>query len=61
MAKLRVGVIFGGRSGEHDVSLVSAKAIIEARLWAMSMITVGRRRTSSVLPGKLARINPVRI
>jgi D-alanine-D-alanine ligase len=28
MAKLRVGVIFGGRSGEHDVSLVSAKAII---------------------------------
>jgi D-alanine-D-alanine ligase len=29
MAKLRVGVIFGGRSGEHDVSLVSAKAIID--------------------------------
>jgi D-alanine-D-alanine ligase len=28
MAKLRVGVIFGGRSGEHDVSLVSARAII---------------------------------
>lgn len=29
MAKLRVGVIFGGRSGEHDVSLVSARAIID--------------------------------
>ncbi len=28
--KLRVGVIFGGRSGEHEVSLVSATAIIEA-------------------------------
>lgn len=28
--KLRVGVIFGGRSGEHEVSLRSARAIIEA-------------------------------
>ena len=28
MAKLRVGVIFGGRSGEHDVSLVSAAAVM---------------------------------
>lgn len=27
--KLRVGVVFGGRSGEHEVSLASAKAIIE--------------------------------
>ena len=30
MAKLRVGVIFGGRSGEHEVSLVSANSIINA-------------------------------
>jgi D-alanine-D-alanine ligase len=28
--KLRVGVIFGGRSGEHEVSLVSATSIINA-------------------------------
>ena len=28
--KLRVGVIFGGRSGEHEVSLVSATSVIEA-------------------------------
>lgn len=28
--KLRVGVIFGGRSGEHEVSLRSARQIIEA-------------------------------
>src|SRR5512143_3699141 len=28
--KLRVGVIFGGRSGEHEVSLVSASSIIHA-------------------------------
>ena len=28
--KLRVGVLFGGRSGEHEVSLVSAQSILEA-------------------------------
>jgi D-alanine-D-alanine ligase len=28
--KLRVGVIFGGRSGEHEVSLVSAASVIQA-------------------------------
>ena len=30
MSKLRVGVIFGGRSSEHEVSLMSAKSIISA-------------------------------
>lgn len=29
-SKLRIGVIFGGRSGEHEVSLVSATAVINA-------------------------------
>ena len=28
--KLRVGVIFGGRSGEHEVSLASAASVMEA-------------------------------
>ncbi len=28
--KLRVGVIFGGRSGEHEVSLASATSVIQA-------------------------------
>ncbi|MGA8629238.1 MAG: D-alanine--D-alanine ligase A, partial [Terracidiphilus sp.] len=28
--KLRVGVIFGGRSGEHEVSLLSAASILKA-------------------------------
>ena len=28
--KLRVGVVFGGRSGEHEVSVRSARAIIES-------------------------------
>jgi D-alanine-D-alanine ligase len=30
MKKLRVGVIFGGRSGEHEVSVRSARAVIDA-------------------------------
>src|SRR5919206_3772332 len=28
--KLRVGVIYGGRSGEHEVSLASAAAVIQS-------------------------------
>jgi D-alanine-D-alanine ligase len=28
--KIRVGVIFGGRSGEHEVSIVSAESVISA-------------------------------
>ena len=28
--KIKVGIIFGGRSGEHDVSLVSAGSIMKA-------------------------------
>ena len=27
--KLRVAVVFGGRSGEHEISIRSAKAIME--------------------------------
>ncbi len=30
MRKLRVGVIFGGRSGEHEVSLMSAQSVMQA-------------------------------
>jgi D-alanine-D-alanine ligase len=30
MAKLRVGLLFGGRSGEHEVSIVSGRAIARA-------------------------------
>jgi D-alanine-D-alanine ligase len=29
-SKLKVGVIFGGRSGEHEVSLMSARSVINA-------------------------------
>ncbi|HJZ47747.1 MAG TPA: D-alanine--D-alanine ligase A, partial [Roseiflexaceae bacterium] len=27
--KIRVGVLFGGQSGEHEVSLVSARAVMD--------------------------------
>ena len=30
MKKIRVGVLFGGRSGEHEVSLLSAASVIQA-------------------------------
>ena len=28
--KIKLGIIFGGRSGEHEVSLISAESIINA-------------------------------
>ena len=28
--KIKVGIIFGGRSGEHEVSLMSARSVMEA-------------------------------
>jgi D-alanine-D-alanine ligase len=30
MAKLRVGILFGGRSGEHEISLLSAASVVKA-------------------------------
>src|ERR1700728_3714472 len=30
MQKLRVGILFGGRSGEHEVSLLSAASLLNA-------------------------------
>jgi D-alanine-D-alanine ligase len=30
MGKLRVGILFGGRSGEHEVSLLSAASVVNA-------------------------------
>lgn len=30
MPKLRVGVLYGGRSGEHEVSLMSARSVMDA-------------------------------
>ncbi|MCC6994212.1 MAG: D-alanine--D-alanine ligase [Deltaproteobacteria bacterium] len=30
MKRVRVGIIFGGRSGEHEISLMSARSIVDA-------------------------------
>jgi D-alanine-D-alanine ligase len=30
MKKLRVGILFGGRSGQHEVSLLSAASVLNA-------------------------------
>ena len=30
MTKIRVGILFGGRSGEHEVSLLSAASVLDA-------------------------------
>lgn len=43
MEKLRVGLLFGGRSVEHDVSLVSARSILAAldrRRYDVSLIAI---------------------
>ena len=44
--KLRVGIIFGGRSGEHAVSLMSARSILDAldpQKYAVTQIGITRR------------------
>jgi D-alanine-D-alanine ligase len=43
--KLRVGVIFGGRSGEHEVSLVSGRAVmanLDRRKYQVTPILISR-------------------
>lgn len=43
--KIRVGVIFGGRSGEHEVSIRSARAVIEAidrRKYEVVPVAIGK-------------------
>jgi len=32
MKKLRVGILFGGRSGEHEISLLSAASVFKGLL-----------------------------
>ena len=50
--KIRVGVIFGGRSGEHEVSLVSATSIMKAlNPEKYDVVPVGITRKGSWLVG----------
>ena len=55
MKKLRVGVIFGGRSGEHEVSLVSAQSVMRAlNPKKYEVIPIGITKTGAWLTGKNA-------
>jgi D-alanine-D-alanine ligase-like ATP-grasp enzyme len=49
--KLKVGVIFGGRSGEHEVSLRSAESVINA----IDKTKVLDKFLSSILGGDISR------
>ncbi len=54
--RLKVAVLFGGRSGEHDVSLVSVRAVMEALDPARyEVIPVGISRQGSWFVGKDVR------
>jgi len=53
--KIRVGVLFGGRSGEHEVSLMSARSIVSALDSDRYEITmIGIDRTGKWLTGDVA-------
>jgi D-alanine-D-alanine ligase len=46
MTKLKIGLIFGGKSGEHEVSLVSARSIYQAfdrKKYDMVLIGIDKR------------------
>ncbi|HZT96812.1 MAG TPA: D-alanine--D-alanine ligase family protein [Chloroflexota bacterium] len=51
--KTRVGVVFGGRSGEHAVSLASARAVIDAiDVDRYDVVPIGITRSGSWLLGE---------
>ena len=52
MARIRVGVIFGGQSGEHEVSLVSGKAVMQGLdPIRYEVIPIGIRKNGQWLAG----------
>ncbi|HEX2953947.1 MAG TPA: D-alanine--D-alanine ligase [Bacillota bacterium] len=56
--KIRVGLIFGGRSGEHEVSVLSAKSVMEAMDPAKyEVFPIGITKKGEWLPG----ISPLRL
>ncbi|ACB83610.1 D-alanine--D-alanine ligase family protein [Natranaerobius thermophilus] len=53
MKKLRVGVLFGGRSGEHEVSLKSANSILNALDRELfEVIPIGIRKNGEWISGE---------
>ena len=71
MKKLRVGILFGGRSGEHEVSLTSATSVIAAmdpdkyEVVPIGITPKGRwllgSSSEKLLPGVLAHGKPVTV
>ncbi len=62
--KLRVGVIFGGRSGEHEVSLRSARQIIEAmdeRKYEVTAIGITKEGRWIASPDASAHLLPEKV
>ena len=69
--KLRIGIIFGGRSGEHEVSIRSAASVIEAinrRKYDVVPIAISREgkwlspaRAFQLLPGKAQSLLPAKL
>jgi D-alanine-D-alanine ligase len=52
MTRLRVGVVFGGRSGEHEVSLASAASVISAlELGGHTVVPIGIARDGRWMVG----------
>jgi D-alanine-D-alanine ligase len=47
--RLRLGVIFGGQSGEHEVSVVSAQHVMEAASGRFDVVPIGVTRTGAWL------------
>ncbi len=57
--RIRVGVVFGGRSVEHEVSLVSARAIMKALDPARyEVVPIGITRQGRWVTGKISRAIP---
>ena len=69
--KVRVGVIFGGRSGEHEISLRSARAVIEAidhHRYTVVPIAITKEghwlspaEAARLMPEEAARLSPEKI
>ena len=55
--KIRVGVIFGGRSGEHEVSLMSARSVLDAiDKDRYEVVPIGITKTGRWLPPARAQL-----
>ncbi len=53
MSKIRVGLIYGGRSGEHEVSILSANSVISAiDRQKYDVIPIGITKEGRWLPGQ---------